>query len=203
MKQNESLWLGVGIGCALLLLCTLCILGAGAAFLMRSQELVQGLQESPFEPTPPSTPPTQPPTQPPIVGPAQPAIPGTPSVASSDVRHVRATITEVTGLSDVAVGAACTAEVSRHDRDDGTFWCNAQIQCGTRLVYGGPDAGFFECVLYGGDQRDIVGSDQRTTSEDRDGAMSLNTVGGSFEVWDDAQGSLGAFRIRARIDGIE
>jgi hypothetical protein len=200
MKQNESLWLGVGVGCALLLLCTLCILGAAAAFLMRSQALVQGMQNPPFEPAPlPPTDPTTSPTQPPMVGPAQPAIPTMPS----DLRHVRATITEVTGLSDVATGATCTAEVSRNDRADGTFWCNAQIRCGERLVYGGPDAGFFECVLYGGDQRDVVGSDQRTTSEDNDGAMSLNTVDGSFEVWDDATSTLGAFRIRARIDGIE
>lgn len=197
MKQNESLWLGVGIGCALLLLCTLCILGAAAAFLMRTSNLTQ---ESPFQPVP--TPRVDPiiPSQPPIVGPAQPAIPTAPS---SDVRQVRATVTEVTGLSDVAVGASCTAEITRHDRPNGTFWCNAQIRCGERLVYGGTDAGFFECVLYGGDQHDVVGSDQATTAADNDGAMSLNTVGGSFEVWDDDRGALGAFRIRAQISGVQ
>ena len=197
MKQNESLWLGVGVGCALLLLCTLCILGAGAAFLMRTQNLTttnpfQPVDPPPFEPTPPSTPP--------MVGPAQPAIPSTPS---GDVRHVRATITEVTGLTDLAVGTACTADITRHDRENGTFWCNAQIRCGERLVYGGADAGFFECVLYGGDQHDVVGSDQATTSTDNDGAMSLNTIGGSLEVWDDAQGALSEFRIRAQTNGVE
>ena len=119
------------------------------------------------------------------------------------MRQVRATVTEVTGLSDVAVGASCTAEITRHDRPNGTFWCNAQIRCGERLVYGGTDAGFFECVLYGGDQHDVVGSDQATTAADNDGAMSLNTVGGSFEVWDDDRGALGAFRIRAQISGVQ
>ena len=194
MKQNESLWLGVGIGCALLLLCTLCILGAAAAFLIRSRESppITPALPAPTTPTVPGTPP--------VVGPAQPAIPSTPS---GDVRQLRATITEVTGLSDVAAGAPCTAEVSRHDREDGTFWCNAQVRCGGRLVYGGLGAGFFECVLYAGEQRDVVGSDQRTSAEDNDGALSLNTVGGSLEVWDDEHGSVGAFRIRARIDGVE
>lgn len=197
MKQNESLWLGVGIGCALLLLCTLCILGAAAAFLMRSTDPTQG---NPFQPVQPPTVEPIIPTQPPIVGPAQPAIPG---LSTADVRHVQATVTEVSGLTDVAVGASCTAEIRRHDRDNGTFWCNAQIRCGERLVYGGAEAGFFECVLYGGDQHDVVGSDQATTATDHDGAMSLNTVGGSLEVWDDAQGALSEFRLRAQVTGVQ
>ena len=197
MKHNESLWLGVGVGCALLLLCTLCILGAGAAFLLRTQNLTttnpsQPVERPPFEPAAPSPPP--------IVGPAQPAIRNTPS---SDVRHVRATITEVTGLTDLAVGTACTADITRHDRENGTFWCNAQIRCGERLVYGGTDAGFFECVLYSGDQLDVVGHDQATSSIDNDGAISLNTIGGSLEVWDDAQAALGEFRIRAQTNGVQ
>jgi len=137
-----------------------------------------------------------------VVGPAVPLVPGTPG-AGTDLRRVRATVTESSGLADVPVGASCQADVTRHDREDGTFWCNAQITCGARLVYGGADAGFFQCMLYEGARRDVVGSDAATSSEDRDAAMSLNSVGGTLEVWDDGTGSSGEFRLRARVDAVE
>ncbi|GAB4216025.1 MAG: hypothetical protein OHK0013_42120 [Sandaracinaceae bacterium] len=207
MKTSESLWIGVGVGCSLLVLCGLCVLGAGVVYVLRTGDEIVRVPEPMLGPTPRPTPPPPPPPQspstpPPIVGPATPLVPGMPSTGT-DLRRVRATVTESNGLADVPVGSACTADVTRHDREDGTFWCNAQITCGTRLVYGGPEAGFFQCMLYQGTRRDVVGTDAATTAEDRDPAMSLNTVGGTLEVWDDASGTLGGGRVRARVEAIE
>jgi hypothetical protein len=203
MRSNESLWIGVGVGCSLLILCGLCILGAGAVWMVRAAPVAPPPPS--WAPPPPTTgtapPPITPPTTPPIVGPAAPIGPG--GTAGTDLRRVRATVTEVSGLSDVSVGATCSADVTRHDRDDGTFWCNAQITCGSRLLYGGADAGYFPCVLYDGVRRDVVGSDPSTTVEDRDAAMSLNTIGGSLEIHDDASGPNGAVRLLAHVDTIE
>jgi hypothetical protein len=78
-----------------------------------------------------------------------------------------------------------------------------QITCGSRLLYGGADAGYFPCVLYDGARRDVVGSDPSSTVEDRDAAMSLNTIGGSLEIHDDASGPNGAMRVLAHVDTIE
>jgi hypothetical protein len=199
----------VGVGCALLVLCGLCILGAGAVYALRSGEELVRVPEPLLGPTGRPTvplsyqPPPQPPvTPPPIVGPATPLVPGTLG-AGTDLRRVRATVTESLGLADVPLGSPCTADVTRHDRDDGTFWCNAQVTCGARLVYGGAEAGFFHCILYEGTRRDVVGTDAATTAEDRDPAMSLDTVGGTLEVWDDATGPLRGGRLRARIDAVE
>lgn len=203
--KAESLWIGVGVGCALLLVCGMCIAGAGAVYVVRSGDEL-GLPAPPTPvilgpgATPP--PPTPPPTSPPVVGPATPVVPGVPG-AGGDLRRVRATVSESSGLADVPVGSSCVADVTRHDREDGTFWCNAQITCGSRLVYGGPDAGYFQCVLYEGARRDVVGSDAMTSSEDQDPAMSLNTVGGTLEIRDDATGRGGEMRLLARVDAIE
>lgn len=200
MRTSESLWIGVGVGCSLLLLCGLCILGAGGVYLFR-ESAAQAEAPSVAPWTPPATAPIPPATTTPMVGPSTPIVPG--PGPGGDLRRVRATVTEVSGLSDVAVGASCSADVTRSDRDDGTFWCNAQITCGARLVYGGPDAGYFPCVLYEGARRDVVGSDPSTSAEDQDAAMSMNTVGGTFEVHDDDSGRNGAMRLVARVDGID
>jgi hypothetical protein len=199
MRGSESLWIGVGVGCSLLVLCGLCILGAGAIFLVRTTDSAPPPVVGPGPtswPTPPPPPPT---TGTPLVGPATPVGP----TGGSDPRHVRATLTEVTGLSDLAAGGSCTAEITRQDLDDGTFWCNAQITCGGRSLYGGPQAGFFHCVLYEGTRRDVVGSDTQTTADDQDPAMTLDTIHGTLEIRDDASGANGAIRVLAHVDAID
>lgn len=197
MRGSESLWIGVGVGCSLLLLCGLCILGAAGIFWMRATEAPPPpvVGPGPTSWTTPTPPPTT--TSTPIVGPA------TPVGGRSDPRHVRATLTEVTGLSDLAAGGRCTAEVTRQDLEDGTFWCNAQITCGGRALYGGPEAGFFHCVLYEGPRRDVVGSDTQTTADDQDPAMTLDTIHGTLEIRDDASGAHGAIHVLAHVDAID
>jgi hypothetical protein len=204
MRNHESLWIGVGVGCSLLLLCGLCILGAASVWWFRTASAMEVPPPPPYTAPPPWVPPTTPiapPTAPPLVGPATPLAPG--GTTGTDLRRVRATITESEGLADVAVGASCVADVTRHDHEDGTFWCNAQVTCGSRLLYGGADAGFFQCVLYDSPRRDVVGSDANTTAEDRDAAFSLNTVGGSLEIRDDASGTHGAMHVLAHVDAVE
>jgi hypothetical protein len=49
----------------------------------------------------------------------------------------------------------------------------------------------------------VVGQDPNTTSQDRDGAMSIDTVQSHLEVWDDATGPSGEFRVGAHIDSIQ
>ena len=116
---------------------------------------------------------------------------------------MRATVTSVTGAAVVTTGQSCEFNVERRDRDDGTFWCNAQIVCGGHLLYGGPTAGFFPCTLYEGPPRHVAGADPTTTREDQDPAMTLSTVDGTLEIWDDASGPNGEFRVVAHVDSVE
>jgi hypothetical protein len=114
-------------------------------------------------------------------------------------RQVRAEVTRVTGNAVVREGDKCEFLVERRLRDQDSFYCNAQVVCGGRLLYGGPDRGFFACKLSEQERRDVVGSDPNTTGADRDGAIHLNTIEGVMRIWDDEQGPLGAFAVEAEI----
>lgn len=116
---------------------------------------------------------------------------------------VHATVRSVEGSLPIDTGAMCAFAVDRRDRPDGTFWCNAQIVCDGRLVYGGPEAGYFPCTLHEQPRRDVVGGDPQTHAEDGDAAMAIDTVAGSVEIWDDATGDLGRFRVVASVDSVE
>ncbi len=151
-------------------------------------------------PIPPSTP-----LPPPPVLPTPPTAPPGALAPPSDMapRLVHATVTEVSGAPlGVAVGASCDFNVEREDAPDGTFACNAQVVCGGRLLYGGPGAGYFPCTLYLGPPRHVVGADLNTTTADHDGAMSLDTHG-TLELWDDATGPNGEFRVVATVQSVE
>jgi hypothetical protein len=136
---------------------------------------------------------------PPVLPPPDPSIPVDPNA-----RHVSAIVEEVDGLAGIDAGSACEIDVTREDRNDGTFWCNAQIVCAGRLVYGGGSgptrAGYFDCTLYEA-PRHVVGEDASPSSGDRDPAMRIDTLRGTLRVRDDG-GSLGAFTLRARVTGV-
>src|SRR5262245_60026904 len=53
--------------------------------------------------------------------------------------QVRAEITQVSGLTGVSQGDRCEFLVERRARKEGSFYCNAQVTCAGRLVYGGPE----------------------------------------------------------------
>ena len=131
--------------------------------------------------------------------------PGTSPGPPTSTRTVTARIDTVQGarLSGLAAGSTCSFDVTQHSRTDGTFWCNAQIRCGGHLLYGGEDAGFFDCTLYEHPQRHVVGQDRNTTIRDSDAAMRVDTLRAELEVRDDASGRLGAFTVRGTVTGVE
>ena len=114
-------------------------------------------------------------------------------------RQVRAEVTRVKGSAVAREGDKCEFLVERRLREQNSFYCNAQVVCGGRLLYGGPDRGYFVCKLSENQRRDVVGSDPNTTGGDQDGAIYLDTVEGVMRIWDDAQGPLGEFAVEAEI----
>jgi hypothetical protein len=112
---------------------------------------------------------------------------------------VRAEVTRVAGSAGVRPGESCHFLVEQRPRDARSFYCNAQVMCGGKLLYGGPDRGFFSCRFYEGERRDVEGADPSTTREDKDGAISLDTRSGVLRLWDDASGSNGAFEVEAEV----
>ncbi len=117
-------------------------------------------------------------------------------------RRVRAEVTRVGGNQIVRVSDKCEFLVERRRLEDGSFYCNAQVVCGGKLVYGGPDRGYFACQLHDTPRRDVVGSDPSTTGTDHDPALALDTRTGVLRVWDDARGADGAFDIEADVTDV-
>lgn len=196
-RSSDSMLIVALLGCLVVPLGLILLGGAGAAFWLLTARVAPG----PMVSSPPTTGP-----QPPVVPPQAPVLPSPPPPMPPSVeppRIVRATVTAVEGSVGVDIGATCGFSVERRDRPDGTFWCNAQIVCGGRLLYGGPDAGYFPCTLHQQPRRDVEGSDPQTRSQDTDGAMSIDTRSGSLEIWDDETSALGRFRVVAQVESVE
>ena len=70
-------------------------------------------------------------------------------------------------------------------------------------MFGNETQGFFNCTLYEGAQRHVVGGDPDTSRVDRDGSFRIDTLNDVFEVSDDAVGPLGAFVVRGRVLGVD
>ena len=113
--------------------------------------------------------------------------------------QVRAEVTSVTGDTGISPGDKCEFLVERRARTEGTFYCNAQVTCAGRLIYGGPDRGYFACRLFETPKRGVMGSDPSTTGSDQDAALHLDTRSGVLRVWDDIRGPYGAFSIEADV----
>ena len=208
--RNDSTWLFVGVaaGCGVVVLAGMCIAG-GLFFSLNASSAprpppITGYP-NPYPPLPPLPPPTFLPLPPSLVPPPPPLPSGT-SEAPGDraPRTVRATITSMTGAAGVSVGQTCEFNVERRDSDDGAgFACNAQIVCGGHLLYGGPMGGFFPCTLFTAPTHGVVGTDPNTTGQDGDAAMSVDSVQSRLEIWDDASGANGEFRVIAHIVSCE
>lgn len=201
-------WVWIAIGCGGLALSLLCILPPALWLGLSDEPDVAGspsvsppspqVAPPPVAPVPPIAPapfPSMPP-------PPSPSLPPPPTTGTTSARRVSAIVEQVSGVPGLRHGSTCLFDVTRVDRDDGTFWCNAQVSCGGQLLYGGVDAGFFECTLYEQPERHVVGDDPDTTSADRDAAMHLDTLRSQLTVRDDASGRLGAFSVRARVTSI-
>jgi hypothetical protein len=131
--------------------------------------------------------------------PVQPTALETLQGESYEPRQVRAEVTHVEGNPVVREGDKCDFLVERRARDQTSFYCNAQVVCGGKLLYGGPNRGYFPCRLFEGGRRDVIGTDASTTGADQDAALYLNTRTGVLRVWDDARGQLGAFKVEADV----
>jgi hypothetical protein len=112
---------------------------------------------------------------------------------------VRAEVTRVAGNGIVRPGESCHFLIEQRQRDARSFYCNAQVMCGGKLLYGGPERGFFPCRFYEGERRDVVGADPSTTREDKDSGFTIDTRSGVLRVWDDASGPHGAFDVEAEV----
>lgn len=190
-SDPRGTWTWIAVGCGGLALSLLCILPPALWLALRDDGEV--VDPSPAPEPPPADPMPAP----------DPLLPPPPSPGVTSARRVEAVVEESAGLSSVQVGATCSFEVTRQDRPDGTFWCNAQVRCGGQLLYGGAGAGFFDCTLYEQPQRHVVGEDPNTTSGDGDAAMRLDTLRSVLTVRDDASGRLGSFSVRARVTSVQ
>lgn len=112
---------------------------------------------------------------------------------------VRAEVTRVSGADLARPGDTCDFLVELRQRDQGSAYCNAQITCGGKLLYGGPERGYFPCRFDDGDAREVIGNDPTTTRQDKDPALHLDTRAGVLHLWDDDSGALGAFDVEAEV----
>jgi hypothetical protein len=203
-------WLYPLLGCGCLVLAGLCL--APPALYLLDRELEDDAPPAPAAPDPPAAPSTPTPSTPtpstptPSTPTPSTPTPSTPTPSAPPVppgipRQVAATVTAVEGRSDIAAGAPCTATVTRHERPDRTFWCQATVTCAGQALYGHvADTGYFECTLYDRPQRHVVGQDASTSDVDTDAAMRIDTIGGVLEVQDRGPG--GTFRVQARVTGV-
>ncbi len=118
-------------------------------------------------------------------------------------RTVQATVTEATGSAADLRDTRCNFIVSaeRSQRWASGIQCRAQVVCGGRLLFGGPEAGYFECTVTE-QPRGVHGEDAGTTSANRDAALLLDSASSTLRVWDDATGPLGEYVVNARIDTV-
>ena len=112
-------------------------------------------------------------------------------------RQVRAEVTRVTGNPVVRPGDMCEFLIERRSRERESFYCNAQVVCGGRLLFGGPERGYFVCRLEEGEHRHIIGQDPST--KDGDPAFRINTHEGIMRIADDESGTFGAFEVEAEV----
>lgn len=200
-RGGDGGWLYVALGCGGLLLVGLCLIPPAVVFLgwESTDEDVEPVVTAPdpaLEPDPIA------PVDPTLPRGVTPPMPAPPSAGPTSPRTVTVRITE-SSVASVPVGSTCSFEVGRHSRNDGTFWCQANIECGGRLLYGGGTAGYFDCTLYEQPQRHVVGQDFGTSGSDTDAAFRIDTLRAEMEIRDDPRGRLGAFLVRGTVTSVQ
>jgi hypothetical protein len=118
-------------------------------------------------------------------------------------RQVRAEIIRVTGAQLLRPGDKCEFLIERRPSENASPYCSTQVVCGGRLVFGGPNRGFFACRFESDHRRDVVGSEPVTSGRDGDSAFYINTAEGLMRVWDDEAGMYGAFQIEADVLSVQ
>jgi hypothetical protein len=183
-RGNGLLWSLVG--CGALLFVGLCAgLFAGGYFAyQRARTAGPGI--------PQSTPGTEPlPDKPPTGQFAPPD----PRQARQPPLELTATVTRVTGSLAGRVSRSCRFVVEATETPGS---CRTQITCDAILVYGGATAGYFPC-RFDSAARTVSGADTQTTTDDGDGAMTVDTASRTLQIHDDASGTNGEFSIAAAL----
>jgi len=201
--RGAGFWVLAGCGGLVLVLLLFCV---GSSLI----PLIPGVFDQPgsfaYEsPLPPPDPgsgelgPVLPPAPGPIV-PAPPpgteeVLPGSPPVT----RTVEFEVVSVTGAALLPVGARCRFPVDRLPRSDGSYNCQARIECGGQLLYGGVENGFFECTMPDEPAGRLLGEDYSTSTSDTDAAFMVDSDSQTLTIRDDDQGPHGAYSIEGLV----
>ncbi len=124
-----------------------------------------------------------------------PALP--PGPAAAPQLAVTLEVTSTSGSAPFSNGASCTFRIEPSSE----LGCHGVLTCGEHHVYGGLTSGFFPCdwnVTPQGNAA-MAGGDSRTTSDDTDGAMSINTGIGRLSFSDDQASAFGVYGFEARV----
>ena len=193
-ESPRSPWLWVLVGCGGILLLAMCgFTGAAFYFGMREGGFLTG-------DAPGVVPVGTAPSDKPVPGAGGPIVPsGPPGIDAASPIAVTATVVRTSGSMPVPNGARCGFAVEQHAREDGSTWCRTQIVCDGRLLYGGRQAGYFDCTFEAGADAAVVGGDPMTTRDDGDAAIEIDTRRGTLVVRDDDAGAFAAFQVDARV----
>jgi hypothetical protein len=197
-QKSPILWIALGGG--LLLLSCCCFSGVGYWFYA-ARQTTEGPIFGPVTGTGSGTGPVEAPgpTPTPLVIPPAPRPFGT-------TRTILATVERVGGTVAVNPGDSCSFAVEVRDAQGvpqapNGYWCHTVVVCGMTTLYGGAQNGFFPCAVYD-NPPSVQGEDGEMTSSDTDGSFQLDTQTRTLIIRDDATGSMGAFRVEARIDSV-
>lgn len=92
-------------------------------------------------------------------------------------------VSKLEGTPGVAVGSACTVDVSPVTSGDHN--CRIRVRCGGRLFYGDKNSGFNVCDLKEGRVGRLV--DERPSSQDSDPMLDMDLAEDTVTVADDAE----------------
>lgn len=186
-------WAVVAIGCGALGLFWMC--GGPGLIALMFVPGVWGGGTPPVMPMPasPSPPPGFVTTTPGEGGPLMPPPPGATTAAPAGASRVSVTleVEEAVGTSLVALGDACSVEVT-HDPAAATLACRAEVVCRGTTLYGGPGQGLYPCEATAGPLGLRFGIDDAPTSDDGDPRFGISDE--HVEISDD-DGPLGTFRV--------
>jgi hypothetical protein len=206
--RGAGFWVLVGCGGLVLVAILFCV---GSSLIPLIPGVLDPAGSYGYEP--PSPPPDQGygatgPVLPPAAGPIVPAPP--PPGSEEDIpapppitRVVEFEVTSVSAGGPLARGARCRFPVDRLPRPDGTYHCQARVECDGQLLYGGQENGFFECTMPDEPAGRLVGEDYGTTASDTDAAFAVDSDSQTLTIRDDDQGAHGTFSLEGRVLVVE
>lgn len=205
-KKDQGLWWIVG-GCGCLVIACCCISCIAWGFLFWGQksesvteeEIRDRMQELFEDDSDDADPLAEPDSQEPQGNSPAPTLPPPPDPFGQGLgatHRIRFHVKEVTGNSPLSVGQECEFPVARRPKNDGGYWCQAEVVCGGQRLYGGARAGFFPCVF---SESSVRGGEAQTTAQDGDAAFQIDEKNKKLLIFDDEKGPFGNYRITAEV----